>query len=78
MARKRKSELPPHIYPVPGGDAYKLAVFKIVSKDELGRPEECTYVPDERVVELVGGEEFMTAYVPWEVARKRPPRREPT
>lgn len=45
---------------------YQLVVFRVVTKDERGRPEECVLIPDDRVVELAhnGGDEFMTAYVP--------------
>lgn len=48
---------------LPNGDIFVLALFKVQSRDEDGRPEELTFIPGDRFVELVGGEEFVTCYV---------------
>lgn len=46
-----------------GEDLFRLMVFKVMSRDEQGRPEDCTMVPDERILEITGGEQFFTAWV---------------
>lgn len=43
---------------------YVWVVLKVNTVDEQGRPEECTVITDDRMVELAGGEEFVTALVP--------------
>lgn len=61
MARPKK---PSELIKTKSGEWYKLTVFRIVDKDEFGRPENCVMIPDDRVVEVDDGDEFMTAYVP--------------
>lgn len=45
------------------GERYVPAVFQIMSKDEFGRPKNCTMVHEEESVHLDGGEEFMVGFV---------------
>lgn len=35
-----------------GGKPHRLAVFRVESRDERGRPEKLTHLPDDRVAEL--------------------------
>ncbi len=56
--------LPNVLRPPGANDLYKLVVFKVVSKHEDGSPWECEMVLDNQGIEIVGNEEFMTAYVP--------------
>lgn len=35
-----------------GGKQHRLCVFRIESRDEQGRPESLTFIPDDREVEL--------------------------
>ena len=47
-----------------GGKPHRLTLFRVLSRDDKGRPLECERIDDKRTVTLEGGEEFMTAYVP--------------
>jgi hypothetical protein len=54
------------------GKKYVLVVLKVTSSDPLGRPEAATFHFDEReTFDLKGGEEFITAFVPEDVARPK-------
>ena len=59
---KKRNGLPARIH-IEGQGTYVPVVMKIQTKDEQGRPEDLTLVPDDRSVEIVGGEEFLIAYV---------------
>lgn len=57
------------------GKMYKLCVFRVETFDENGIPEECTFIPDDRVVELSDDKSknfFMTAYVPRVMLTRKP------
>lgn len=43
---------------------FKLCVFLIHSKNEDGSPGLCKLIPDDKTIDLAGGGEFMTAYIP--------------
>lgn len=45
------------------GDRYIPTLFRIESRDEKGRPESLVLLPGDRQIEIVGGEEFLIAYV---------------
>lgn len=47
-----------------GSEWYKLVVLLIHTKDRDGRPKLATFVHDDEKIDLAGGEEFITAYVP--------------
>lgn len=47
-----------------GGQIYELKVFLIHSKNPDGSPGLCKLIPDDQTIDLAGGEEFMTCYVP--------------
>lgn len=53
-------------------ERYCMGVFRVLTKDEKGRPEECVFLPEDRIVELNknGGDEFMTAFVPVDLIDK--------
>lgn len=53
------------------GEIYQLVVIKITGRDASGRPSTGVIGYDETVFHLEGGEEFMTAYVPQKVVRKK-------
>lgn len=55
---------------LPNGDKYVPIMFKILSRDESGIPEDCTLVSEDRYLELVGGEEFLVAFVLDTLVRK--------
>lgn len=50
------------------GERHVLRVAKIHSKHEDGTPEDVTIMRDSDVAEIIGGEEFMTLYMPAIVA----------
>lgn len=54
----------------PNGERYKLVVGLIHSKDEKGRPKLITLIHDEQTINLAGGEEFVTLYLPAKMLRK--------
>lgn len=58
-----KPHKPPELLRV-GGKMFKLCVFMIHTKNADGSPGLCKLIPDDQVVHLAGGEEFMTTYVP--------------
>lgn len=54
------------------GDKYfEMVAFLIHTKDEHGRPALCKVIPDDHVVNLAGGEEFMVGYVTTGMMTKR-------
>lgn len=67
MARRKR--LPDHIDVC--GEVYKLTVMLIHAKNPDGSPSLMTRIPDDRKINLAGGEEFMTAYVPRAMVTKR-------
>lgn len=50
---------------------YDLVLMKVESRDEYGRPENLTLVPDDRKLEIMGGEEFLVAYVDAKMLEKK-------
>lgn len=59
----RKGQKPPERIMV-GDKFFKLSVMMIHSKNADGSPGLCKLIPDDQSVDLAGGEEFMTVYVP--------------
>jgi len=53
-----------------GAERYELVVLKVEGRNELGQPRECRIVLDDDVVQIAGGEEFITAFVPARVLRR--------
>lgn len=53
-----------------GTEWYQLVVLLIHTKNQHGRPKLATFLHDEEKIELAGGEEFVTAYVPKAVLEK--------
>lgn len=47
---------------------YRLTVF-LVNTKENGSPRLCTRIPDDGAIDLAGGEEFFTAYIPEEMVK---------
>lgn len=65
MAKRSKPQI------VKAGDEwYQLVVLLIHSKDARGRPKLATFIHDEETVDLAGGEEFITAFVPKKMLEK--------
>lgn len=54
-----------------GGKRHKLAVFLVQSKLPDGTPKICSLLEEKRAIDLAGGEEFFTAYVPSVMFEKR-------
>lgn len=52
------------------GVKHTLVLIKIQSRYENGVPEDLTHLPDDMAVELVGGEQFLTAYIPTEMVKR--------
>lgn len=74
----KKGEMPELIFiaPIGGGrkTRYKHCVFQVLTQREDGLPLTCRLIQDDEVVNLVGGEYFITAYVPMVNFRaKKPP-----
>lgn len=74
MAKQRPK---PRSIQVPNGrggyEWYDLAVFSINTKTENGTPRLCTMFPHDRhEIELAGGEEFMTGYIPRQMYKDEP------
>lgn len=59
----KRRQGPPDLLKVEG-TWFKLCVMMIHTKNPDGSPALCTLIPDDRTVDLAGGEEFMTVYVP--------------
>ena len=55
-----------------GGKSYQLVIGKVESKDTLGRPKSVTIIYDEESVDLKGGEEFVTLWMPEVVGSPKP------
>ncbi len=53
------------------GEEYRVAVLLINTKDSKGRPKLCTFIHEEQSIELAGGEEFLTAFVPRKMLQER-------
>lgn len=53
------------------GEDYQVVVLLINTKDPDGRPKLTTFIHDDNTISLAGGEEFITAYVPRHMLRKR-------
>lgn len=54
------------------GEIYKIVVMHITKKTADGRPREARMVYDDETVDLEGGEEFMTVFVPAVLLKKKP------
>lgn len=46
------------------GEIYHASVFLVDTELLNGTPRICTLIPDDKPIELFGGEKFMIAYVP--------------
>jgi hypothetical protein len=46
------------------GKLHRLTVFRVIERDEFGRPTTCELIPDEKSVKIENGMEFFTAWVP--------------
>lgn len=65
MAKKPKDALPKILFVGRRTkEKYKLTAFKILTKDAAGVPLTCRLVKDDETIDISGGEEFMTGYVP--------------
>lgn len=59
------------------GEGHRLALFRVDTWDEKGRPETLTMIPEERVVELGNDPDanhFWFAYVEWRMLQPNPGR----
>lgn len=57
-------------YATINGRRYVSVAVKVQSRYEDGTPEDLTLIPDNQMVELVGGEEFLLVYVLESVVNK--------
>lgn len=55
-------------------DVYELVLLQVLARDELGRPTQTRMIHDDDVVDLQGGEQFITAYVPLDTVGPTRPR----
>lgn len=46
------------------GEPHDVVLFLVCGRNEHGQPRECRLILDNETVELKGGEEFITAFVP--------------
>lgn len=64
------SEKLPERIQLQNGVVYKLSLFLIDTRDHKGIPRLCTHIPENHQIELHGGEEFLTAYLPESAVNK--------
>jgi hypothetical protein len=53
--------------PVINGEPHSVVVFLVCGRRATGEPRECKLVLDDEKIELKGGEEFITAFIPTKV-----------
>lgn len=61
---------------VVGGVPHRQTLFLINTKKPDGTPSLCTLIPDDHAIDLAGGEEFMTAFVPTHMLKGKPKTQE--
>ena len=69
----QSDSLPPVITVPPYAERYKLTTLKVLSRDESGRPEDCTMIPEDRPIEITGArdEDFIAVYVAEEMVEEK-------
>jgi hypothetical protein len=51
-------------------EVYVVAVLRILDRDAYGRPKGVMFLHDDESVDVQGGEEFMTCFVPQKMVAK--------